>query len=242
VSGEDGIRIVRRQALRVSLGLAAGGACTGFVLAGEDAKKVEGRGFEPLPFDAFAVLWKALLKDFIDQKGIDADYAARLASLLARREPSFALPDFKVRNESPGVVGGPCWFDVAMAIVRFEMKPGVVLGAHDHPPQIVVTSGIDGRATYRHFESVAPKPSHDSKDAFWVRETKRGILEAGRTTSLTRENDWIHTFEAGKDGATIADFTATLSPEQDDWSYVEIGSAPIDETDAFEARWLGKNR
>jgi hypothetical protein len=239
---EFGIRIARRHALKVSLGIAAGGACTGFVVRGDDAAPVAGKGFEPLGFDAFTSLWKELVKEFIASGGIDADYAARLASLLARRDAGFALPDYKKRNESADFVAGPCWFDVGMAIIRFEMKPGAVLQAHDHPPQIVVTSGIDGTATFRHFESVDAKLAHDSRETFLIRETKRGVLEAGRTTSLTRQNDWIHTFEAGKNGATIADFTATLTKEQDDWSYAEIAAEPANDVGHFTAKWVGKKR
>lgn len=238
----DGIRMVRRQALRISLGIAAGGACTGFVLARDEEAPAIGAGFEPLSFDDFTGLWRALVREFVASGGIDADYAARLASLLARREPGFALPDYKKRNESAEIVGGPVWFDVGMAIIRFEMKPGATLRPHDHPPQIVVTSGIDGAATYRHFESATQKPPHDSQDEFTVRETRRGILEAGRTTSLTRANDWIHTFQAGRAGATIADFTATLAEDQSDWSYLELGEPIEGEPGLHAARWVGKQR
>lgn len=234
-------RVSRRHALRVSLALGAGGACTGYALAAEGERPVAGAGFAPLEFSELAALWRRLVKDFVAGDGIDADYAARLASLLARLDPEARLPDYQVRNESKDFVAGPCWTDVNMAIVRFELKPGAVLTAHDHPPQVVVTTGIDGRARFRHFESTDPKPAHDSREPFRVRETRQGILEAGRTTALTRQRDWIHTFEAGRAAATIVDFTATLS-DSDDWSYVEIGSESLGEDGDFEARWLGKNR
>ena len=183
--------------------------------------------FAPLAFGAFAEAWVELARAaFPAAEERDAAYLGRLLALLARL-PLEELPDFRKRNESEEFTAGPLWYEAGAAVIRFDMAPGAVLEAHDHPPQIVLTAGIAGTCTYRHFESVGPPPPHASREEFRVRETRSGILEAGRTTALTRGRDWIHSFEAGPGGASIADFTFTLS-SSNEFSYVDVSPEPED--------------
>ena len=106
---------------------------------------------------------------------------------------------------------------------------------------IVMTAGISGTCYYRQFESVGDPPPHASREPFRVREMRKGILEVGRVAWLTRTRDWMHTFRAGAEGASIVDFGCSLS-EKSEFSYVAISDKPVEKpTRTYEAVWEGRD-
>ena len=75
---------------------------------------------------------------------------------------------------------------------------------------------------------------------FTVQRTRGGLLLPGRLSELTRTRDNIHTFRAGKDGATILDFTSTVGNSKTGFSALQIDTEPSDTFGRlYQARWLG---
>ena len=195
-----------------------------------------------LEFEAFAARWADHAAATLG--GADADddvYAWGLLALLARLDLA-TLPDYRKRNESPGVVAGPIFGmavgELSIAAIRFELEAGRRIQPHDHPPQVVASVGVAGEATFRHFESEGSKPPHEVREPFTVHEMVRGRLRPGRVTALTRAKNWIHAFEAGPQGATLVDFTCSLPGDPGDWSYLELIESRGEAT--WSARWVGK--
>ncbi|HEX6884020.1 MAG TPA: hypothetical protein VF530_11615, partial [Planctomycetota bacterium] len=153
-----------------------------------------------------------------------------------------ALPVLEKPNRSPGLAAGLSWFLAPCAMIEFRMDPGAALRLHNHPPQIVLTLCAEGEVAYRHLEleGEAP-PCTEVGGTFYARETRAGLLSAGRTTSLTRARDGIHGFVAGRKGARIVDFTVATTPDVETFSYLELAPDLVDaERRVYEGRWLGK--
>lgn len=203
----------------------------------------EESSFSALTHDEFGRRWQALAQALLPLSAEhDESYAAQLAGLVARL-PLAALPPLDEPRRSPGLAAGPTWFLKPCAMIEFRMDPGAVLRLHNHPPQIVLTLCAEGEVAYRHFEIEGEAPPCTEVDgAFQARETRAGILRAGRTTALTRARDGIHGFVGGKQGARIVDFTVATTPDVETFSYIELAPAPVDpERRVYEAIWLGKS-
>ena len=198
--------------------------------------------FSPLAFDEFGKQWQRLAEQFLPQVATrDEAYANQLAALIARL-PLEQLPKLEQGRGGDGKLAGPTWFLAPVVIVEFQLDAGVALRLHNHPPQVVVTAGVEGECTYRHFEidGVAPDCESGSKTPFRVRLSREGLLSPGRTTSLTRLRDGIHGFVAGRKKVRIVDFTVSLS-DSEAFSYVQVESKPRDaEARCYDAVWTGK--
>jgi hypothetical protein len=209
-----------------------------------DAGPAGGAGaFGPLPWRAFAPRWHALAEELGGASAEDDEsYAAQLTGLIAR-VPLTALPALEEpRSSGAGLRAGPSFFLLPCVTVEFRMDPGAVLRPHNHPPQVVVTLCAEGEARYRQLEveGDAP-PCTEVGGTFLARETRAGLLRAGRTTSFTRLRDGIHGFTAGPQGARLIDFTVSLTEDFETFSYVELSTSPRDAGRlVYEARWSGK--
>jgi hypothetical protein len=234
-----GITVERRSLLWLPLAATAGGLFARAPAAGEI--RADG-SFSALTHEEFGKRWQALAEELLPLAAEhDESYAAQLAGLVAR-VPVAALPTLANPRRASGFAGGPVWFLKPCVMVEFRMDPGAELRLHNHPPQIVLTLCAEGEAAYRHFqiEGEAP-PCTEIDGAFRVRETRAGILAAGRTTALTRARDGIHGFVAGKQGARIVDFTVATTADIDTFSDIDLAPEPVDaERRVYEAIWLGK--
>ena len=233
-----GITVERRTLLWLPLTAAAGGL---FARAPSGQAQAAG-SFTALSHEEFGKRWQALAEELVRLPAEhDESYAAQLAGLVARR-PIAALPALANPRRMGGIAGGPSWFLKPCVMVEFRMDPGAKLRLHNHPPQIVLTLCAEGEAAYRHFEIEGEAPPCTEIDgAFRVRETRAGILRAGRTTALTRARDGIHGFVGGKQGARIVDFTVSTTPDIETFSYIDLAPEPVDpERRVYEALWLGK--
>lgn len=243
-----GVHVERRSVLRVSVAAACCALMPRNLFAAQDAgaEPASGAGkgaFDPLPWSDFAPRWHALAEELGDSPaGCDESYAAQLAGLIAR-VPLADLPALeKPRSSGGGFRGGPSFYLLPCLTVEFQMDPGAALRLHNHPPQVVLTLCAEGEVRYRHFEveGEAP-PCTEVGGKFLARETRAGVLLPGRATSLTRLRDGIHGFTAGPRGARIIDFTVSLTPDIETFSYLELAKAPRD-TDrlVYDAEWTGK--
>lgn len=244
-SPDAGVTVERRALLWLPIAAAGARPLFGVPLPGvqepalEEAR--EQGALTPLSWKELAERWQALARELeLLPSTADESYAGALAALIAR-VPAAELPRLKGGNQSPGMRGGPSWFLAPIVTIEFTLEEGVELRPHNHPPQIVLTLCAEGELRYRHFEVEGPAPACDSgsKQAFTVRETRVGILGPGRSTTLTRERDGIHGFQAHGGAARLIDFALPLSESQV-FSYIALGAVRDPERRLFEAHWLGK--
>ena len=199
--------------------------------------------FAPLTFEALGRRWSELAKA-LQLAPVEADesYAGELASLLARVPPG-SLPRLDEGRVRGGLEAGPSWFLAPCVMVEYRLQPGAEVQRHNHPPQVVLTLGLEGEARYEHYEvegAAPPCTAIDGKE-FRVRQTRAGFLKPGRTTSLTRLRDGVHGCVAGKQGARFVDLTVTIGDDFETFSYVELSPEPVDaERRVFAAVWAGK--
>src|SRR5215475_8098247 len=122
-------------------------------------------------------------------------------------------------------------------IVDRWLEPSAVLPPHCHPNASVCTLGIEGEARIRNFEIVGDAPDFSSKQTFQVRETHNEIIAPGRLNTLSALRDNIHTFQAGKQGASGIDISAYHGPDVG-FSFLDIGDKARDaERRIYEAAW-----
>ena len=137
---------------------------------------------------------------------------------------------------------GPAYFENGLLIVVVEIGPGAIIPPHWHHAHDILTVGLSGMCTYRHFQVISDSPgSKDTKTEWQVQETKTGIMTSGRCSDLTVTRDHIHSFQAGAEGAVILDFLTRVE---------DAGQTPIihieeQADDAFlrihRAHWTEKN-
>jgi hypothetical protein len=233
-----GVTLERRSVLRLPLAASAGG----LLARASSGQAKAASSFAALTHEEFGKRWQALAEELLlFTAEHDESYAAQLAALVAR-VPITSLPTLENPRRARGFAGGPVWFLKPCVMIEFRMDPGAELRLHNHPPQIVLTLCAEGEAAYRHFEieGEAP-PCTEVGGAFRARETRAGLLRAGRTTALTRARDGIHGFVAGKQGARIVDFTVATTADVETFSYIDLAPTPADpERRVYEAVWLGK--
>lgn len=246
LSPAAGVTVERRALLWLPFAAAGASPLLGAPFRAEEEQAMEAArehgALTPLSWKEFAQRWQALARELeLLPRTADESYAGALAALIAR-VPTAELPRLNGGNQRPGMRGGPSWFLAPVVTIEFALEEGAELRPHNHPPQVVLTLCAEGELRYRHFEVEGPAPACDSgsKQPFTVRETRIGILGPGRSTTLTRERDGIHGFQAHGGAARLIDFALSLS-DSEVFSYVELGEARDPERRLFEAHWLGKN-
>lgn len=236
----SGITIERRTLLwlpvaAIGARVAAGAPQT----AGGTGDKV----LTPLTREEFGARWQALAAELLPcSERCDESYAGQLAGLLAR-VPIEALPRLENGRSANGLTAGPSWFIQPCITIEFRMEPGAEIRPHNHPPQIVLTLCAEGEAAYRHLELAEEAPPCTEIDGqeFLVRETRSGILQPGRSTTLTRARDGMHGFVAGPRGARLIDFTLSTTEDIETFSYVKVAPEPESaEERLYRAAWTGK--
>jgi hypothetical protein len=245
LSPAAGVTVERRALLWLPFAAAGASPLLGAPFRAEQDPMEEARdtgALTPLSWRECAQRWRTLARELeLLPSTADESYAGALAALIARVPPA-ELPRLNGGNQRAGMRAGPSWFLTPVVTIEFALEEGAELRPHNHPPQVVLTLCADGELRYRHFEVEGPAPACDSgsKQSFTVRETRVGILGPGRSTTLTRERDGIHGFQAHGGAARLIDFTLSLS-EDEAFSYVELGEARDPERRLFEAHWLGKS-
>lgn len=195
-------------------------------------------------FEALAERWKALHAE-VDVARIETEeaYLNELAAALVK-VPTEKLPGrLRTVYDEGGLSTGPAWMGGSIFLVEAKLDPDAFLGPHNHPGFCVLTVGVAGSCDVRHYEveGDAP-PAKEGTPAFRVRERVRAWMTPGRFTTLSRGRDNIHSFRAGRDGATVLDFTTQLSDKSvgyESFSALEVSSEPTDVPGVHEARWLG---
>ncbi len=236
---DAGVTISRRLALQST------GWALGALWLPRLARAQSSGGNDP-GFDRFAREWGELAEEMLSESQPDEDrYVYRLSAMIAalgvERLPS--RPRDTYANE--GMRSGPSYGAGDNFLVEFELEPGAVIRAHNHVGYDFVSVGAKGECHYRHFEPLGTPPpiSGGLHEPFELRESRRGILTAGRFSTLTRVRDGIHWFQAGENGATFFDFGTNLKKPGDGWtefSVMEFDPEPIDrEQGIYEGQWIG---
>ncbi|MCZ6696445.1 MAG: hypothetical protein O7A63_07900 [Acidobacteria bacterium] len=168
-------------------------------------------------------------------------YIRELTSLVSQLPLDAVPPRRKVVFDKNGLKTGPAWSQGRIFVVELTLQPHAVIRPHNHPSHNAVSLGVAGACQYEHYEIVGEAPPAKSgTPPFVVQRTRSGLLLPGRLSELTRTRDNIHTFRAGKEGATILDFTATVGNPKTDFSVLKIDTEPRDLFGGrYEARWLG---
>ena len=164
-----------------------------------------------------------------------------LDNLISQLPLNTIPPRKKVVFERDGLKTGPAWFEGRIFVVELTLEPHAEIQPHNHPSHNAVSLGLAGTCQYEHYEIVGKAPpSIPGTPSFTVQRTRSGLLFPGRLSELTRTRDNIHTFRAGKDGATILDFTSTVGNPKTEFSALQIDTKPRDTfSRLYQARWLG---
>jgi len=207
---------------------------------------------KPLPSATVELGWEGFLKQCVppaeelyrdsSSRGQDA-YLHWLASMIARVQPD-QIPRAKVGRFGkiePPVYFGRSYRGKPFYVVEWQLAPNALLPPHCHPNASVCTIGIEGEARIRNFEIVGQAPEFASRQSFLVRETHNEVIARGRVNTLSATRDNIHTFQAGKSGASGFDITSLHGPEVG-FSFLDIAAKPKDmEGRIFEATWIGSS-
>jgi hypothetical protein len=166
-------------------------------------------------------------------------YLHWLASMIARLRlkdlPRARLGRFGKLD--PPVSFGRIFRGEPFFIVEWRLEPGAILPPHCHPNASVCTLGIEGEARIRNFEIIGDAPDFSSKQTFQVRETHNEIIAPGRLNTLSALRDNIHTFQAGKQGASGIDISTYHGPDVG-FSFLDMGDKARDaERRIYEAAW-----
>jgi hypothetical protein len=192
--------------------------------------------------NAFFKDWRKLAERLFDDKAMGEErYIRELNTLISQLPLDAVPPREKVVYDGEGLKTGPAWFEGRIFIVELTLQPHAVIQPHNHPSHNAVSLGIAGACRYEHYQIAdeAP-PSEPGTPPFMVRRTRSGVLLPGRLSELTRTRDNIHTFQAGKKGATLLDFTTTMDKPGTEFSALKIEARPRDAFGTlYEARWLG---
>lgn len=242
-----GVSVERRALLWLPLAVAGGGILRGTPIRADGGSPTPEPGredlFAPLSHEELAARWNILARVLqVASPEADESYAGELAGLVAR-VPREALPRLEKGRARDGIEAGPSWFLAPCVMVEVRLRAGAELLRHNHPPQVVLTLGLEGEARYEHYEIEGEAPPCTQIDGheFRVRQTRAGWLRPGQTTSLTRLRDGIHGFVAGEKGARFVDFTVTIGDDFETFSYVALSPEALDPARGlFGATWTGK--
>lgn len=143
------------------------------------------------------------------------------------------------QSDEPGTFIGFNPGGVGFVVLHWRMDPGTRILPHAHTYGNVVTVGLEGLMRVRNYEVVGPRDYRSDSD-FIVRNTVDQILTPGSTNLVSLERDYVHGFDAGKEGARGLDITTRLLPKPDfGVPYLLLKDAiQTDESDRhFVARW-----
>ncbi len=161
---------------------------------------------------------------------------ARIAEAAVRLNRS-TVPAGKLYPFGGFVDIGPVAKAPALAIILWRMGPGAVFPPHDHDPVDVVTLCLEGSCRAHHFEIEGPRPPHESRERFTLRQTLDLHMTPGRCSSLTRTRDYIHTFQAGPQGVLALDINTSL-PGKGSFSFLDIQTEAVDAGQRlFKGNW-----
>ncbi len=232
----DGVRVERREVLRMSLG-----ALAAFSLGWPQAALAKEPGMEKLEANAGDLAWDALLQLAVplaekivkSRKPNETAYLQQLGALIARLKnvPAATFP------EADGVRSHDHHRKHPFVVVQFRMAPGASIPFHDHRDYIGVLTAIRGEARVRSFDVVGDDPRPPVGKSFDIRETGDRRLTPGRLSPLTRSVDNIHDVRAGKEGARLLDFF-TFFDAGGTSVYLDVAETPRDaEARVYEASW-----
>ncbi len=232
----SGVNVRRRDAIKLA-GLASG--CflldpLGSVRHAMDLTRRQG-------FEDFASEWQVLAAELADGTIGDDAFLHRLAGAMAALGPEGVPPRMRTVYDKNGMKTGPAYFENGLLIVVVELMAGAVIPPHRHNAHDILTVGLKGLCTYRHYQVKGRAPgSDDTKSSWRVQETLTGIMTSGRSSDLTVSRDHIHTFHAGKAGAVILDFLTKVE-DAEQTPIIHIEKEPRDRfLRIHDARWTKK--
>jgi hypothetical protein len=222
----DGVRISRRQVLRFS---AAAGTVALLPRTGEtrEAPTVSDP-FAPLSFEKVVEQLRPLAGVLLalDQPNEEA-YLHTVAALLHRVQPIPAASRGSAeRREAMKMIALAS--HRPLVVYEIEMKPRAKISLHDHHDYNGVIHGVEGAVEVRNFDIVTSGEKfrrRKGREEFDIRETTRGLITAGRVSTLSRRRDNIHEVVAGKDGARLLDVFTYFSKESRS-RYLEYDDKP----------------
>ena len=115
-----------------------------------------------------------------------------------------------------------------LVVYEIDLEPGAKIKLHDHHDYNGVIYGVDGAVEVRNFDIVTSDKKAKRRKGhkeFDIRETTRGLITAGRVSSLSRRRENIHEVVAGKDGARLIDVFTFFSKESKS-RYLEYDDKP----------------
>ncbi|MDJ0522374.1 MAG: hypothetical protein QNJ90_09930 [Planctomycetota bacterium] len=219
----DGVRIRRRQVLRFS---AAAGAVALLARTGETREPPKvADPFAPLTFEKVVEQLRPLAGVLLtlDQPNEEA-YLHTVAALLHRVQP---IPASSGKSSRPMKMSALARHR-PLVVYEIDLKPGAKIRLHDHHDYNGVIYGVEGAVEVRNFDIVTPQKKGRSPDRdkeFDIRETTRGLVTAGRVSSLSRRRENLHEVVAGKDGARLIDVFTFFSKEARS-RYLEFDDKP----------------
>jgi hypothetical protein len=248
LEGASGLHLERRSLFFLPVAFPLGARWIGAPLRAADEEEARAKGreegaFTPLTRAELGRRWQALALELEHAPPEhDESYAAQLAGLVARLSLA-DLPPLENPRGNRGFKAGLTWQLARAVAIEFQMEPGAELRLHNHPPQVVLSLCAEGEVRFRHFELEGEAPPCTEIDGtpFAVRATRTGLLRPRSSTSFTRTRDAIHGFVAGPRGARLVDFTLSLTPDIETFSYLELLPEPLAPDEGVHwARWLGK--
>lgn len=163
-------------------------------------------------------------------------YLLTVASLAVQLAP-VPEPEFR---ETPaagkGTFIGGSGMSKPVIVLHWKMNPGTEIRRHAHTYGNVVTLGLEGAAQIENFEVIGER-NYDSPEAFRVRRTIHQRLTPGATNLVNLERNYIHGFQAGRNGARGLDITTRLH-ERRQTPYLVLGKTDPVEDNVFEGSWV----
>ena len=180
-------------------------------------------------WDEFIERSTALFDGVADKSAIDDDlFVHQLAGFASTLDDVPKADVFVNAGLGPGIRVGA--IDTGRRrgffLLRWELDPGAVLPAHNHPNYSFCTICRQGDVNVQNFEIVGAAPAYDSATPFVVRKTQDQEVFGGRINTLTRNRDYIHELRAGPDGAVGMDI-GILHTTDVGFSYLELEALEI---------------
>jgi hypothetical protein len=194
-------------------------------------------------FDAFLEAANLAAKELLeDTTTAGQDRYLRTISAHSAGLNNVPLPDIwrdSGQSDGPGTFIGLNPGGIGFVILHWRMEPGTRILPHAHTYGNVVTVGLEGAVRVRNYEVVGNR-DYTTDSEFVVRNTVDQTLTAGATNLVSLERDYIHGFDAGKEGGRGLDITSRVLPRPDyGVPYLALGKA-LDSGHAtrhFVARW-----
>lgn len=194
-------------------------------------------------FDAFLEAANSAAKELLeDRSAAGQDRYLRTISAHSAGLHDVPMPDIwrdSGQSDGPGTFIGFNPGGIGFAVLHWRMEPGTRILPHAHTYGNVVTVGLEGVVRVRNYEVVGNR-DYTTDAEFVVRNTVDQVLTAGATNLVSLERDYIHGFDAGKEGGRGLDITTRVLPKPDhEVPYLALGET-LDSGGAarhFVARW-----